>query len=108
MPVGWGILNVLVKVVGIASSSESESCAAGGTTAGVPCSPWSTMVSDSAPCCVLLDLLGGILASGMRGIDSGLDGGVEKRIGLTKYSFFRFFDDDEEEKKDRGERTTRA
>ena len=57
MSEGWGIMKVLGMVVGLASSSESESCAAGGTIAGVPYSPWSNMVSDSAPCCVLLDLL---------------------------------------------------
>ena len=71
MPEGWGMMKVLVKLVGIASSSVSESCAAGGTTASVPCSPWSTMISDSAPCCFLQNHLVPIQVSEMRGIDSG-------------------------------------
>ena len=79
---------MLGKLVGIASSSESESCTAGRTTANVPYSPRTMMVSDSAPCCVLLDLLGGIQASELRGIDSGIDGETNR---IDKVLFVLFF-----------------
>lgn len=100
-------MKVLVKVVGIASSFVSETCAAGATTASMPFSPLITMVSNFAPCCVLLDLLEGIQESEMRGIDSGLDR-ERNWIGLIMYIFFCFFDNNKEEKKDGGKRTTRV
>ena len=78
MPDGWGIMKVLGKLVGISSTSEFESCTTGRTTANVPYSPKTMRVSDSAPCCVLLDLLGGIQASERRGIHSRIDGEKNK------------------------------
>ena len=68
MPEGWGTMKVLVKLVGIELSSVSESCTAGGTTASVPCSSWSTMILDFAPCYFLLNHLVGIQVSEMRGM----------------------------------------
>ena len=75
-PEAWGIIKVLVYVVGMRSSSEFDSGATGETA--TPCCPGcTTIVSSSAAGNGLLDPLGAILMRGMQGETSA---GVGLRI----------------------------